>query len=129
MKRLDRQKAAAEAVSRYVLTCWISSTGRVRIGAFWGSLVMVARESDTSCPKAESILVLELAVSDDESSVGWREREEPKLRERRKKPMAHKKRCPALTSRFLFSLLGVFVLSQTKRTYICTSTVEDTWSE
>lgn len=93
MKRLDRQKAAADAVSRCVLTCWMSSSGSVRIGAFCseggGALVIVARDSETSCWKAESILVLELAVSDaEESSVSWREeREELKLSERRKKPI------------------------------------------
>lgn len=68
--------------------------------------MIVASDSDISLSKAESMLVLELAVSDAESSVGGREREEPKLSDRRKKPILEN--CsPSLAK---FALLSFFLI-------------------
>lgn len=75
---------------------------------------MVASECDISLSKTESMLVLELAVSDAESSVGGREREEPKLSDRRKKPILED--CsPSLAKSALLSFLLFTVVSRRRK--------------
>jgi hypothetical protein len=90
MYRLERQKDADDASSRYVETCWTSSTGRVRTGAFLVFLIVIRESEMSSNNEKESMLVLELATSDVESAVDVvvHEREELELIDRRKRPIA-----------------------------------------
>lgn len=86
MKRLERQKEAAEALSRYVVICWTSSIGRRRSGAV-GVCLMVVSEVEMSLSCSDSKLVLGVRVSDAELVVEVRDFEELELRVRRKRPM------------------------------------------